>query len=84
MILNVIDRRTNIYRWKCVDVVVEPTWHDNSMPNGDQAPPDYREPSYAARRGISVAEAIAWSSSLAVPLTVYLYDEGSTAVQDSE
>jgi hypothetical protein len=82
VILNVIDRRKDIYRWKCIDVIVEPTWHDNSVPDSDQAPHDYREPGYAALKGISLAEAITWAAAFAVPLTLCLYDQGSSAVPE--
>ena len=82
MILNIVDRRVNIYRWKCIDVIVEATWHDNAFADGDQAPQDEREPGYAAQKGISLADAVNWASSFAIPLTLYLYDEGSNAVPD--
>jgi hypothetical protein len=82
MIFNIVDRRKRIYRWERVDVIVERTWHDNSWSDGDRAPQDHREPSFAAQKGISLADAVAWASSFAVPLTLYLYDEGSSAVPD--
>ncbi|WP_043838384.1 hypothetical protein [Muricoccus aerilatus] len=82
MILNIIDRRGNPYRWKRIDVIAEPTWHDNSLAEGDQAPHDYREPGFATQKGVSLTDAVAWASSFAVPLTLYLYDEGSSAVPD--
>ncbi|WP_043831777.1 hypothetical protein [Muricoccus aerilatus] len=82
MILNVVDRRKNTYRWKSIDVIVEPTWHDNAFADGDQAPHDYSELGYAARKGVSLAEAVTWALSFTVPLTLYLYDEGCGAVDD--
>ncbi len=78
--LNIVDRRNNVHRCKSIDFVVEEIWHDNCIPGGDQAQPDYREPSYVARKGVSLAEAIIWTSSLSVPVTLYLYDEGRDAV----
>ena len=78
MITNIIDRRTNPYRWKTVDVIVEATWHDNSCP-GDQAPYDYREPDYDERRSISLSDAVSWAMSLDVSLTLYVYDEGTNS-----
>jgi hypothetical protein len=88
VIFNIVDRRKRIYRWKRIDVIVERTWHDNSWADGDQAPQDDREPDFAAQpdfsaqKGISLADAVTWASSFAVPLTLFLYDEGSSAVPD--
>ena len=82
MILNIIDRRENVYRWASIDVIAEPTWHDNACQASDQAPHDNREPGYAPRKGISLADAVAWASSFDVPLTLYLYDKGSDVVPE--
>jgi hypothetical protein len=81
LILNIVDRRTNEFRWKVVDAVVESTWHDNSCQNSDQAEHDFREPSYAARKDVSITDALAWAVSLAIPVTLYLYDQGSSVAQ---
>jgi hypothetical protein len=78
MIANVIDRRTNSYLWKAVDVIIEATWHDNACA-GDQAPHDYREPDYDERRSISLADAVNWAMSFDVAVTLYVYDEGSNS-----
>lgn len=82
MILNVVDRRKRQYRWKFIDVIVEPTWHDNACDDSDQASRDEREPGYAARKNIPLAEAISWAAALQASLTVYLYDQGSDTVPD--
>jgi hypothetical protein len=83
MILNIIDRRTNAYRWKLVDAIIEAAWHDNACHDAShQLEPDHREPGYAARKGLSLAEAVVWASSFDVDLTLYLYDPGSDAVPD--
>lgn len=80
MILNVVDRRARPYRWKKVDVIIEPTWHDNNCDDADQDKPHNEEPGYAARNGVSVADAVVWATAISVPLTLYIYDEGSDVV----
>ncbi len=79
MIANIIDRRTQPYRWNFVDVIIEPTWHDNSH-NGDQAQRDDSEPGYATKKKISLAHAIAWAMTFPVPMTLYIYDKDSDVV----
>ena len=80
MIVNIVDRRVNQHRWKVVDAIDESTWHDNTCQNSDYAEHDYREPSYAARKDVSLTVAVAWASSMAVSVTLYLYDQGSDTV----
>lgn len=75
MICNVIDNRRNPHRWKRVQAIVEPTWHDNS-PDSDQAERIDDEISYDERDGISLAEAVAWANAFKDPVTLYVYDEG--------
>jgi hypothetical protein len=82
MITNIIDCRKRQHRWKLVDAIIESTWHDNGCLDSDQAERDDREPGYAARKNVSVAEAVEWAASFEVPLTLYLYDEGSDSVPD--
>lgn len=82
MIVNVVDRRTNQHRWKMIDAIIEATWHDNAIPGADQAEQDHREPGFAGRKGLSLAEATTWASSFDIPLTLYLYDHGSDAVTE--
>ena len=72
-----------MYNWESIDVIVEPTWHDYACLDSDQALHNNREPGYAPRKGISLAEALAWASSFDVPLTLYLYDKGSDAVPEA-
>jgi hypothetical protein len=50
MILNIVDRRKQIYRWKCIDAIIEPTWHDNACADSDYADHEYGEPMYEARK----------------------------------
>ena len=80
MILNIVDRRKRPYRWKRVDVIVEPTWHDNACQDSDRAEREDTEPGFAARKGISLADAISWATTLPVPVTLYIYDDGSETV----
>jgi len=77
MILNIIERRKNPYRWKHIDAIIEPTWHDNSCSNSDQAERDDSGPEYAERISVSLADAIEGASEVAVPMTLYMYDKGS-------
>jgi hypothetical protein len=74
MIANVIDRRTRPYRWKRVNAVVEPAWHDNKCQDPDQATPAVGELDYEEKAGISVKEAIAWAEDLPYSVTLYLSD----------
>ena len=75
MIQNVIDNRKRQHRWKRVNAVVEPTWHDDNVPNSDHAEPAVDESDYDERSEMSVAEAFAWAQGLPYPVTLYLYDE---------
>ena len=76
MIWNIVDRREREYRWKCINAIVEPTWHDNSAKDADQADSWPDEFEYDERESISLFEAINWAGSLPYPVTLYLYDEG--------
>lgn len=79
MIQNIIDRRKRQHRWLTVDVVAEPTWHDNTCGDTDQAERDDREPQYDARKNISLSEAVRWVEAMPLPMTLYIYDAGSGA-----
>jgi len=81
MLQNIIDRRTRPYRWQLVDVIVEPTWHDNACADSDQANRDDREPGYAARKNISLSEAVEWVAAMPLPVTLYIHDAGSDWVK---
>ena len=76
MIWNVIDRRKRLYRWKRVNAIVEPTWHDNTCTDTDAAERHSGEIEYDEREGISLAEAVNWAQSFAFPVTLYVYDDG--------
>jgi len=75
MIWNIIDRRKSPYRWKLVTAIIEATWHDNGVPDSDQAERD-DGPTYEEKAAISVADAITWAQAEAFPVTLYLYDLG--------
>lgn len=79
MLWNLIDRRTQSYRWRQINAIVEATEHDNSCKDSDQAPEN--DPrlivDYEALEAVSVAEAVKWAESQQCPATLYLYDIGS-------
>ncbi len=77
MILNLVDHRKSIYKWKRVDVVIEPTWHDNKCTDADRADPREGEIDYEIRQDISITDAIAWASALPFGVTMYLWDSGA-------
>jgi hypothetical protein len=76
MIWNIIDRRKHPYRWKAVTAIMEPTYHDNSIAESDQAEETIDDIIYDERPEISVADAVTWVQSLSFPATLYLYDLG--------
>src|SRR5262245_48468334 len=77
MICNIIDRRKRPFRWKRINAIVEPTWHDEGVPDSDQAERGPDDLVYDQREGISLADAIAWANSLPESVTLFLYDAGS-------
>jgi hypothetical protein len=74
VIWNVVDHRQRRYRWKRIDAVIEPTWQDNCCADSDQAEKIASLDPCEARKGVSVAEAIAWANGKAHAVTLYLYD----------
>ncbi len=77
MIFNIIDSRNHPYRWKEITAIVEPTHHDNSVENSDQADISNSDFVYDERASISLCDAIAWALSLPFGATLYLYDVGN-------
>jgi hypothetical protein len=77
MIWNIIDSRRSPYRWKRIDAIIEPTSHDNSCEDSDQAETDHNAAVYEQRVGVPLAEAIEWANAKPYPVTLFLYDEGS-------
>jgi hypothetical protein len=75
MIANIIDRRKRRYRWKKINAVIEPTYHDIDIDDADQIDvPSPGFPIYDRRLAISVADAIAWATEIDCPVTLFLYD----------
>jgi hypothetical protein len=75
MICNVLDHRKRQHRWKRVKAIIEPTWHDNSVADADQAEAAATESDYDEQSAISVEAAVAWAHALPYAVTLYLYDE---------
>ncbi len=77
VIANVIDNRKHRYRWKQITAIVEPTHHDNSGADSDQAevPPPGFFP-YDQREETSLADAVLWANALPFAVTLFLYDLG--------
>jgi hypothetical protein len=75
VIFNIVDDRTQRFRWKSVIAIIEPTWHDNDCAAADQAEPVAAGIDHEERRGLSVSDAVAWATALAYPVTLYLYDD---------
>jgi hypothetical protein len=84
MLHNIIDRRKRPYRWREIDVIAEATWHDNAIPGSDYAERNDSEPSLATQKSISLADAVIWASRFPVPMTLYIYDAGSSVVSDDD
>ena len=76
MIWNIIDRREKRHRWRLINAIVEPTWHDNSCQDSDQAERAMGEIEYDQREGVSVADAVQWANAMPFPVTLFLYDLG--------
>lgn len=55
---------------------MEPTYHDNSVADSDQAEATIDDIIYDQREEISLADAVTWVQSLPFPATLYLYDLG--------
>lgn len=76
VIWNVIDRRSNRYRWAKIHAIVEATWHDNSASGADQAPenPPETEVTFDERTDINISDAINWANSQGCPVTLFIMD----------
>ena len=77
MIFNIRDHRERLFRWKRINAIVEPTWHDEVVPDSDQAERGPDDLVYDQREGIALADAIAWANALPEHVTLFLYDAGS-------
>jgi hypothetical protein len=76
MIWNIVDNRERRHRWKRINAIIEPTWHDNSCQDSDQADEDAEAAVYEQREGISLEEAVAWATAKPYGVTLFIYDEG--------
>lgn len=81
MILNVIDRRKNKYKWKEITAIFEPTCHDNSIANtiseADKTEhTKYDGVGYDEIEKCSLEEAIQAGLKNINYLTLFIYDLG--------
>lgn len=80
MILNIIDRRTNKYKWKELTIIFEPTCHDNNLKAGIYGDTtehtDYDGMGYDEIKKCSLNEAIDWGIKSINYVTLYIYDLG--------
>ena len=70
---NIIDYRDRKYR-TLVDVVFEPSWHDNSNNNADQFEIEYEDFSTDELKNTTIHSAIEYSNKWSVPVTMFIYD----------
>lgn len=75
MVINIIDNRKSRHRWKRVNAIAEPAWHDNKCQDADQAEPTAGELDYEDQTGISIRDAIKWADDLPYLVTLYLENE---------
>ncbi|MEM8804284.1 MAG: hypothetical protein AAFY06_12635 [Pseudomonadota bacterium] len=75
MIVNVIDLREKLYRWKSVLAVVESAAKNNEAADADKVDMSVGvEIDYAERENISVRDAFLWAEGLQGKVTLYLHD----------
>lgn len=77
MICNIVDRRTQPYRWREVNAIIEATSHDNACENADQQPPTDDDVIYDQLENVTLQEAVAWANAEPGAVTLYLYDQGA-------
>jgi hypothetical protein len=74
MLGNIIDQRRNQYAAARLNIVMEPSAHDNRITGADQhAEPD-TDFTVDVRYGISLVDGVAWADEYPCPMTLYLYD----------
>ena len=84
MICNVIDHRTNRYDVN-VDVVFEPSQHDNSIAGASQFTWGQEAFSCEALSNITIVRAIEYANERwDCPVTLFLYDRGGTDIVYSD
>lgn len=74
-IMNIIDRRKRPYRFMRINAVIEPTRHDNSCKDSDQADGADDWIGYGECENIQLADAIEWAEGCSDDVTLYLYDD---------
>ena len=85
MIVNVIDLRERLYRWKNICAVVQSASKDNVAEDADQVTSGLGvEIDYAERTDVSVREAVLWAEGLGGMLTLYLYDGDAETSPDDK
>lgn len=74
MLCNIVDHRKRRHRWKSVVVIVEATCQDNGVTDADQAAGDPGTVLCEERKGLSLAEAVAWAQGFDMDVTLFIYD----------
>jgi hypothetical protein len=74
MLANIIDSRHNPYISQKLNVVMEPSWHDNSCQGADQYSPDQQIGMVDIQYNISLSDAIKWANQQIGAMTLYLYN----------
>lgn len=79
MLINVIDHRTKPYRWRSVDVALEPTHHDNSVKDSDRAAKSevHEGLGYEELERVPLSDALEWAGRQKYDATLYIYDAGA-------
>lgn len=74
-IMNIIDHRKRPYRFLKINAIIEPTRHDNSVRDADQADGMDEWIGYAEREHIELADAVEWAEACSDDVTLFIYDE---------
>jgi hypothetical protein len=76
-IRNVVDHRANKYKTKNLYIVLEPSAHDNSIPNADQYEfPESSEDAFNVKEfdNTNMDEVIRFAQTLPFAITMFIYD----------
>lgn len=75
-LINIVDHRGKKYKFKKVNAIIEPTWHDNACKNADKSENHgVNWIGYDEREHVTVRQAIDWANEHKDHVTLYLYDE---------
>ncbi|CUH75447.1 hypothetical protein [Tropicibacter naphthalenivorans] len=74
MLCNIIDHRKRRHRWRNVVGLVEATYQDNGAADADQAEGHPGLVLCEERKGLTLAEAVAWAQGFDVDVTLFIYD----------